>query len=449
MRKYIVLSLMSIIVLVMVGCTAKEPQTLASPDAYQVKKNEPQTAFTIIISQTAMTLANQEVERYQYTDSQTVLYPAGVPLIMEAGKLITFTVENQTDEVTNIHWHGLTVPNDQDGPNIKIQPQQTYEYQFVAPEPGTYWYHAHNRPVRDQVDAGMYGPLIILAPEDEKYTGDAIFMLDDWLGTNQQMMMEQIGTIDTVNGLSGEAIPPLQIEVGGIYKLRLINASTAKTQQLRFPVPVRITHTDGHALTQAQIVESLTIYPGERYDVELQISQQPEQEFAIRNEREAGLVIPLEVKQQEEPMILAESPWQPAVATPLTQIDIDREADFTFVLERDGMHGNQHWLINGEAYPNTATVTMKQGETYKIRYENRGMHAMTHPMHIHGSYFRIITENDQPVTNELWKDTVGVPAGGSLELLITFTQPGTWMLHCHILDHEDQGMMLELDVQNE
>lgn len=436
--------------LILVGCVAEEPQRSVNTSAYEIDQQQPQTEFNVLINETTMVINGQKITRYQYTESEQQNYLAGLPMVMEAGKAITIEVTNQTNETTNVHWHGLIVPNDQDGPMIQIPPQQTHEYQFIAPGPGTYWYHAHTRPVRDQVDNGMYGPLVIIAPEDREYDGDHMLVLDDWTINNRQtMMMEQIGEVDTVNGLTGDEIIPLEMEVGELHKLRLLNASTAKTQYLTFPVPVRITHTDGQPLAEAQSVQALTIYPGERYDIEIQLLEQAD-DLVITNERDAGLNIPLRVTDTQKPATA--SPWQAAPFVELSATDLEREPDFTLALEQahGGMHGNQQWLINGQAYPNTEMLMLETGKTYKIRYENRdAMHQMVHPMHIHGAHFRIVTMNDQLVAEQLWKDTVGVPIGGSVEILVTFTEPGEWMLHCHILDHEDGGMMLMLEVNAE
>ncbi|WP_082816953.1 multicopper oxidase domain-containing protein [Anaerosporomusa subterranea] len=74
-----------------------------------------------------------------------------------------------------IHWHGLVIPNDQDGPGKTIKPGEKYSYSFIVSESGTYWYHSHYRPVLDQVDNGLYAPIIVKAPEDDKYSDDHIY----------------------------------------------------------------------------------------------------------------------------------------------------------------------------------------------------------------------------------------------------------------------------------
>lgn len=442
--KFVVISFLLVI---LSACEIQAgPETSQASDTYLVTGKSPQTQFNIIISETTMQLNGETIERYEYRDAQGATYLAGQPLIMESGQEITLHVENKTREVTNIHWHGLIVPNDQDGPDIQIEPGATYTYHYTAPNPGTYWYHSHNRPVRDQVDGGMYGPLVIVDPIDVNYDRDQIFVLDDWVVNENLGTMEIIGDVDTLNGLTGEAIPPVNVKSGELHKWRFINASTAKTQYLRFPVPVRITHTDGQAVVVSEMVEKLTLYPGERYDVEFQVVSTTDQTLSITNERKNGLEIPLAVSGSQA--VASSSPFVPTPKTLLSETDATRTPDFTFELTASMgmMAGDMQWLINGDAYPDTPMIPINVGQTYKIRYENSGMHQMVHPMHIHGAHFRVITRNDEPV-DELWKDTVGVPAGGSVEILATFTNPGMWMLHCHILDHEDAGMMLMFDVK--
>lgn len=67
-----------------------------------------------------------------------------------------------------------------------------------------------------------------------------------------------------------------------------------------------------------------------------------------------------------------------------------------------------------------------------------------HPIHIHGTGFQIVSLNGRKPEREIWKDTVNVPAGEYVDIAFTMTNPGTWMLHCHILDHEDGGMMTSI-----
>jgi FtsP/CotA-like multicopper oxidase with cupredoxin domain len=122
-----------------------------------------------------------------------------------------------------------------------------------------------------------------------------------------------------------------------------------------------------------------------------------------------------------------------------------------------GMHGvpsgtaegGLRWTINGKSFPDTTPLNVQLGKVVKIRFINNDMtammgHRMDHPIHLHGTSFQIISENGRPPKRETWKDTVPVPAGQYVDVAFIMTLPGEWMLHCHIIDHEDGGMMTTL-----
>ena len=109
------------------------------------------------------------------------------------------------------------------------------------------------------------------------------------------------------------------------------------------------------------------------------------------------------------------------------------------------------WTINGASYPDTEPLCVSLGSVVKVRFVNRdtqmmhpmdhAMHPMDHAMHLHGAAFLIDSENGARPARETWKDTVKVPAGRSVDVAFVMRNPGAWMLHCNIIDHEDGGMM--------
>ncbi len=91
----------------------------------------------------------------------------------------------------------------------------------------------------------------------------------------------------------------------------------------------------------------------------------------------------------------------------------------------------------------------KQGEQIKIRIFNdpKSTHPMQHPIHFHGQRFLILAENGIKNDNLVWKDTVMIPTGQSVDILVDMSNPGDWMAHCHISSHLEGGMMLNFLVQ--
>lgn len=389
----------------------------------------------------------------------------GTPILTFPGEHLVIEGTNRLPVATNIHWHGLVVPNDQDGPMVTIAPGAAFRYEFTVRQSGTFWYHSHFRPVVDQVDMGLYGAIISAAPEDKSYSGDHVFVLDDWAvnGQGQRLPgtgighMERQGNIETVNGKTAEAIEPLVFRHGELHKLRIINASTAAIHTLRISGhQFRVTHTDGNPVGKPWLTDTLVLYPAERIDAEVEALGQPGGLYSIDSDRpEGGLMIPVNyaaglVKPVASPFV----PPAPRAFAGLAA----RPADFTLVLDsrmsggmgRMGKGGMMSWTINGKAFPETVPLKIKLGQIVKVRFVNndtKNMHPMNHPIHLHGTSFQVLSVGGQAPDGELWKDTVAVPAGSFVDVAFRYSEPGMWMLHCHILDHEDNGMMTDIEVE--
>jgi FtsP/CotA-like multicopper oxidase with cupredoxin domain len=113
---------------------------------------------------------------------------------------------------------------------------------------------------------------------------------------------------------------------------------------------------------------------------------------------------------------------------------------------------NARWTITDEATGLTNDKiqwTFKKGDMVKIRIKNpeTGMHPMQHPIHFHGQRFLVLDVDGQATDDYVWKDTVLVPAGKTVDILVDMSNPGTWMAHCHISEHLESGMMLKYSVE--
>lgn len=452
-KKYLIIALSLVLVASVLYSIQSQKKEVEKPTAsnfnpYQIKDMKASSSTYLVINQTKMTINQSTFNRYMYTDTSNTQYPAGMPIILEQNKLSTIRVQNDTDVTTNVHWHGLAVDNDQDGPGILINPSSNHLYQYTPTQTGTYWYHSHERPVRDQVDGGMYGPLIIKEPSDSLYDKDYIMVLDDWTTTNNsRMQMEQVGDTDTVNGLTGNKIQPIELSTGEIVKLRFINASTAIHHELTFPTTVTITHTDGRALVAPIQTTTLRLAPGERYDVELTVTNALTSNSMITSSRNAGLTIPIHYQYLPKNE-LKSSPFIPATPTNIAELAPKEPNIIMNLSDQMGSKMMSHdWTINGEVFPNLDAFELNRNQLYTIRFNNQGMHQMEHPMHIHGAHFLVLSIDGVPLENEVWKDTIDIPYGKYVDVAISFDKPGEWMVHCHILDHEDGGMMTSIIVK--
>ena len=401
----------------------------------------------------------------------------GLPIVAFPGERMVIKVTNRLSVPTNIHWHGLAVPNDQDGPAILIEPGAAFTYDFAVPEAGTYWYHSHQRPVLEQMDMGLYGVFIVKDPADSKYSGDQSYVLDDWfLGANGERlpgtargMMERLGNVESVNGKTGSAIQPLVFRQGGLYKLRFINASTAAVHTLRIKGhQFRVTHTDGHPLAEPYMTDTITLSPVERIDAEVSATGNSGKSYEIVSDTpRLGIRIPIVYAEGKiEPV---SSPFIPPAPRGFPGI-YEKTPDQVLALSSgmgspgsgNGMMGGMMgtmmsgagmgmaWTINGKSFPDTDPISVRVGQIVKLRFRNDDtgmMHPMDHPIHLHGTYFQIVSIDGELPDRETWKDTVSVPAGKYVDIAFVMRNPGEWMLHCHIIDHEDNGMMTMIMAQ--
>lgn len=447
---------------------------------------------------------NKTLEAWSY--DQTV---PGMTIVGQVGERLIIEGTNKLDRTTTIHWHGLSpIPVSEDGPFKPIAAGEKFRFEFPLSKSGTYWYHSHTHPVVEQVNRGLYAPFIIKAEEDDLYDGDHVLMLSDMMLREDKAWqpglgigtMERIGNTIAVNGLINEAIKPLQMQPGEIHKLRFIGAGTAAYFRVKSPYPLRITHTDGQLVEKPYTLQEFILGPGERYDTELLVQDASEGQLDLEiidsvsepiSSYQVFSKIPVLVQgeKQEGRQLIFQGVQKPDYSEWL-----DKEPEHILYLTSSmggdttgqGMeidmhaqmgHGSSHsqamqmpnqgghtahgssashtgmdfkWYINGELFPNVPPIKVKKNEPMKIRFVNNDTHPMDHPMHLHGASFRVLSINGQPPVQGglLDKDVINVPKnGGQVDILLELPEPGTWMLHCHILDHEDGGMMMHLDVE--
>jgi len=205
----------------------------------------------------------------------------GPRLQVTQGDRIRIDVTNELDESTTVHWHGLDVPNEMDGPagitQDPIQPGDTYRYEYTVKQWGTFFYHSHDHADRQQA-LGLYGALIIdpadpglQPPADREYT----IQLQEWLSreglTYPAMPMEGgMPNYFTINGKAYPATETIDMKVGETLRVRFIGSNTNDIHPMHIHGgPFTVVARDGAALTTAQQFQADTINvgPGQRYDV--------------------------------------------------------------------------------------------------------------------------------------------------------------------------------------
>jgi FtsP/CotA-like multicopper oxidase with cupredoxin domain len=423
---------------------------------------------------------------------------------------IVVVFANHLPDSTAIHWHGIRLDNHSDGvPGLTqpaIPPGGTFTYHIRFPDAGIYWYHAHVREDIQQ-DLGLYGNILVRGAEGAlpPVHREEFLMLDDVLVGDEgtippgnesptHALMGRFGNVLLVNGKRGYQLAARRGEVVRFY---LTNAANARTMNLSFPgTRMQLVAADAGPFAAPRPVESVVIAPAERYVVDVRFERSGR--YALVN-RVQGLdhifgrffaeidtlgVIVVASERVSHPLdfVIIRPPSSPfAALDSFTNRPPDKTLVLTlktqnlpFVTERlmqldsiffqpvewSGSMPMMNWASTGEQVrwmlrdPETGRENMDiawrfpRGPVVKLRLvnERRAFHGMQHPIHLHGQRFLVLAVNGVPMRDRAWKDTVLVPAGSTVDILFDTSNPGHWMLHCHIAEHLSAGMMMHLSV---
>jgi FtsP/CotA-like multicopper oxidase with cupredoxin domain len=392
-------------------------------------------------------------------------YDGGVPgpeIRVERGTRVIVHFTNKLPEPTTIHWHGLRIPSSMDGApgtgQPEVEPGQTFTYDFVVPDAGTFWYHPHVASAA-QVGFGLYGALVVEDPEEPPDLGDELTLVLSDMSIEEDGSLQPrdvSGDLATLFGregftilVNGEQNPVVESRAGRRQRWRLINAARSRYFQLGL-AGHRFTRFGGDGGLIERPVESdtLVLAPGERNEVIVTPSGPAGTELPVRwipyahgygttLGRSEETIFRLRIT-DAEPHIDAPLPPLSRIIEP---IDTSLAPVTTLQLTRnDGTDGQFALGINGvpawEAQPLMAAV----GDTQVWQVQNTIDFA--HPFHLHGFFFQVLEVNGVAPAVREWKDTADVPVAATLSLAVRFDdRPGMWMFHCHILDHADAGMM--------
>lgn len=409
----------------------------------------------------------------------------GPEIRVRQGDRLRITVDNALGEDTTVHWHGMRVPNAMDGvPHLTqspIAPGDTFTYEFDAVDAGTFWYHPHQRSF-EQVGRGLYGPLIVEEPTPIRVDRDLTWVLDDWRLTKDGQISDDFGNLHdmshsgrigntvTINGHVPETI---KVQRGERIRLRLINAANARIFGIDFgahkPVIVAI---DGQPVAPHNPEDDLLVLgPAMRMDVVIDMVGDVNQRYTLTDPFYRGLKYRLvDLVYTDTPMRDRIPDWDMQLsANPLAEPDLTKAErhEVTFnggmmggmVMQemggsmgnepmgamgsmRDMMHSGKIWFINGvaaEGHIMDPMLTLRHGRSHVISMANAT--AWHHPIHFHGHSFRVISRNGNPTNHKEWQDTVLMAPKERVEIAFVADNPGDWMFHCHILEHQAAGMM--------
>lgn len=432
-------------------------------------------SFQLRARPTQIDLGGTVVDTWTYGDALP-----GTALRATAGDRVRIAFTNDLPDETSVHWHGLAIRNDMDGvPGLTMPPiaaGERFEYDFVVPDAGTHWLHPHTGL---QLDRGLYAPFIVDDPhETGRYDLEWIVVLDDWtdgVGPSPEQILANLkrsgsssGGMGGMNGMggsggmaggdSGDVSYPLYLingrapadpdvlraRPGQRVRVRIINAAADTIFDIAVGGhPLTVTHTDGYPV-QPISTKVLRVGMGERYDVLVTLGDGvfPVVAQPVGKSGTARALIRTAAGAPPSPSVdalagraLTVGALRAGAGTALPPHSPDSMQDLILA----GSMAGYIWTINGRTYEHTRALTVRPGQTTRLRIRNHSM--MTHPLHVHGHTFQLGAAGGTGPR----KDTVLVPSMSGLDVDLLADNPGRWMIHCHNAYHAEAGMMTRLD----
>ena len=365
----------------------------------------------------------------------------GPELRARQGDDMRVRVVNGLEDGVLVHWHGLRLPNRMDGVNVLTQdvipPDASHDYRFPMPDAGTFWYHSHYV-AYDQVSRGLFGPLIIdeqRPPDvDHEITVQLFDMLTDENGVYEEDAETELFAADgRIGNVVTAEISQDEVQLGDRVRLRLINPSIDRIYCLRIKgIEGRIVALDGMPLGQPRPFEDIILAPGQRCDVIGDVSN--EIAFADDDTGQTLGRIAAHGQRRRRTTVI------PALSLNPMPHPKGHEVKARLIMQ-GGAGGGKHdgfgtWALNDvSGLSREPLLNVRRGTTARILLHNAT--GFDHVMHLHGHHFWEISENGEPGD---YRDGTLVRAGEARDILCVLDNPGNWMLHCHMLSHQADGM---------
>ena len=416
----------------------------------------------------------QQIAPEGYPATSVWSYGVGVPgkqIRVRQGAWVQVNLSNALPQATAVHWHGIRIDNAMDGvPGLTqdaVPTNASFDYDFVVPDAGTYWYHAHNRSM-EQVARGLYGPLIVEEVDGPDIDHDLTLTLDDWrLDPETGQITDDFdnghdlshaGRLGNLISVNGEFDPLYPVKTAERLRLRLINAANARIFDVALDgLKGWIVALDGMPLETPLVVEdSFPLAPAQRADLIVDVMTEAGQTASVVNiERDGSFGLARFVVSGVS-ATTERAGIQPLSVNPLPDVALQNAPLHRMALQGGAMRWLDHailgdselsgrdlaqlgrfWALNGYAErPEDPFLDTKLGKTHRIEFVNET--AFAHAMHLHGHHFRLILPDGALGP---WRDTVLVERGQTRQIALVADNPGNWLLHCHILGHAESGMM--------
>jgi blue copper oxidase len=381
----------------------------------------------------------------------------GPTYVTGVGDDVRINLKNELDEATTVHWHGMLVAAAQDGqPHDHIAPGSSRSYEFPVigkQRPAFNWYHPHpHGRVSPQVAMGLAGGFVVADPKEATSYGlpvggdrdVALVVRDAQLDSRGQLEYKPnsngyLGSTPLVNGTKD---PYLEVRPA-VYRLRILNGAPARVFRLAWGDrrPLVLVGNDGGLLERPAEVPEVMLGPAERVEVVLDLrGAAPSSTMMLRDLAAGWDLLELRVSGS-----VVSGTWDLSRAfapiPALSRSTVDREFSF------DGMS-----RINGNVYDlHRIDFRVPRNTVERWRFTTGGN--APHPVHVHGGHFQVVRRVGKGARNGVqpwelgWKDTVLLQKGETVEVLVRFdAYAGRYLMHCHQLEHEDSGMMMNFEV---
>jgi FtsP/CotA-like multicopper oxidase with cupredoxin domain len=439
---------------------------LTAPPILQNESSAPHTVEVTI------TAAVTHFELEPGVETKVFAYNGQVPgptLEVWEGDSVIVHFKNDLPEPTTIHWHGIHLPFHADGsPFDPVKPGEQYDYVFSVKRgtAGTYWYHPHpDQRAGPEVAMGLFGAIIVRAADDPLrglVTEKLLILHDNRFGPDGSVDLPDPdspeGRRDFENGREGNALfvngqimPTVSIRSGEVQRWRVINASAARVYRLAIPGhPFLHVGSDGGLFEHPVERDEILLANTERVELLVRGTGRPGERDTLEDlpyNRYIPQTRPADWDSTRSLLTLQYSDDPPVTPAELpTTLRGVQWLDTTAVTAHRVFALSQG-LINGKRMDlHRVDVTVPLGATEIWEIDN--LVGMDHPFHLHGFRFQVLDRDGVPEPFPQWKDTVNVPKHETVRVIVTFDDyPGLWMFHCHILDHEDAGMMGVLEVK--
>jgi FtsP/CotA-like multicopper oxidase with cupredoxin domain len=363
-----------------------------------------------------------------------------------AGQLVQVRLVNESvpDGMT-LHWHGVDVPNADDGVAAVTQDAvgvgEGFTYRFVADQVGTFWYHSH-QVSHEQVRRGLLGALVVTPTQPAADVVDFLALVHLYNG------------VRTING--SEADVPVEVPPGGRARVRVVNTDNGPMSVWVAGTPFRLLAVDGTDLNGPTPVRdtSVLVTAGGRADLEVTtpLDGSP---VRVHIGGSVGVVL------GSASYLGSRSYEAPAVAKPTATLDLlsygakaplsfdpdkpDRRFQYDIGRRPGFLNGRPglFWTINGHMFPDVPMFVVAENDVIRMRISNHS--GEVHPMHLHGHHAVVLSRDGVPASGSpWWVDSLNVGNGESYDIAFVADNPGIWMDHCHNLPHAVQGLVAHL-----